>query len=351
MLHADLALTRGTLDLALALEVADGEVVALLGPNGSGKTTALRAIAGLQPISSGRIDLDGTTLDEPATGTFVDPSDRHIGVVFQDHLLFPRLSVLDNVAFGLRARGERRAAARAAATATLDRLGLADLADARPHELSGGQSQRVALARALATAPRLLLLDEPLASLDATARVAVRTELRHDLVAAGGPRLLVTHDAVDAAVLADRLVVVESGRVVQSGTVEEVSTRPASRFVADLLQVDLLNGDGDGAHAVRLASGAVLTLADPVRSGPVSVAVRPRAVALHAHRPEGSPRNAWEATVALVEVDVDRARVRLDGPVPVTAEVTPAAVRELALAAGATVWASVKAVDLVAYAR
>lgn len=351
MLDADIALTRGTLELELALQVADGEVVALLGPNGSGKTTTLRAIAGLQPIEAGRVELEGTVLDEPSTHTFVQPSDRRIGYVFQDHLLFPRMSVLDNVAFGLRSRGVRRAAARATAATTLDRLGLTDLAGARPHELSGGQSQRVALARALATAPRLMLLDEPLASLDATARTAVRTELRHDLVAVGGPRLLVTHDAVDAAVLADRLVIVEDGRVVQSGTVEEVSTRPASRFVADLLHVDLLSGVGDGRHAVRLASGAVLTLADPVPDGQVWLAVRPRAVALYATRPEGSPRNTWEATVGLVEVDVDRSRVQLVGPVPVTAEVTPAAVRDLGIATGTTVWASVKAVDLVAYER
>jgi molybdate transport system ATP-binding protein len=351
MLDTRIGLSVGTLDLDIDLEVADGEVVALLGPNGSGKTTTLRAIAGLHPIEHGRISLDGRVLDDPAAGTFIEPADRDIGVVFQDHLLFPRMDVLDNVAFGARARGEGRAAARDAARATLSRFGIEDLASARPSELSGGQSQRVALARAVATVPRLLLLDEPLASLDATSRASVRTELRLDLLEVGGPRLLVTHDPVDAAVLADRLVVLDAGRVVQSGPVEDVALRPASQFVADLLGVNLVHGRATDAHTVELASGGLLTLADLLPGPQVSVAIRPQAVALHAHRPDGSPRNTWEATVADIEATTDRVRVRLDGPVPVTAEVTPAAVAELGLIAGSTVWASIKAVDLTAYER
>ena len=351
MLDARIGLTVGTLDLDIDIEVADGEVLALLGPNGSGKTTTLRAIAGLHPIEQGRISLDGRILDDPAAGTFVEPADRDIGVVFQDHLLFPRMDVLDNVAFGARARGAGRAAARDAARSTLSRFGIEDLASARPSELSGGQSQRVALARAVATAPRLLLLDEPLASLDATSRASVRAELRRDLLEFGGPRLLVTHDPVDAAVLADRLVVLDAGQVVQAGPVEEVALRPASQFVADLLGVNLVHGRSRDAHTVELASGGLLTLADPLPGPQVSVAIRPQAVALHAHRPDGSPRNTWEATVADIESTTDRVRVRLDGPVPVTAEVTPAAVAELGLVAGSTVWASIKAVDLTAYER
>lgn len=356
MLTARIVLTRGELTLDLELEVADREVVALLGPNGSGKTTTLRAIAGLEPLESGRVTLvDGgagtRVLEDPATATFVEPAARHLGVVFQEHLLFPRLSVLDNVAFGLRTQGVGRNAARSTAREVLQRFDLADLASARPRELSGGQSQRVAVARAVATAPAALLLDEPLASLDASTRAAVRTELRRNLVEVSGPRLLVTHDPVDAAVLADRLVVLERGRVVQTGTVEEVSLRPASRFVADLVGVNLLHGAGEGTHTVRLDSGALLTLADAVPAGELSVAIRPQAIALHAHRPDGSPRNTWEANVAEIEVDRDRARVRLDGPVPATAEVTPASIRDLALEQGTAVWASVKAVDLTTYGR
>ncbi|MDQ3293661.1 MAG: ATP-binding cassette domain-containing protein, partial [Actinomycetota bacterium] len=184
----------GDLDLDIELRVGDGEVVALLGPNGAGKTTALRAIAGLQPLDGGRIELDGTVLDDPGTGAYVPTGDRPIGVVFQDYLLFPRQSTLDNVAFGLQARGRSKAAARAEARGWLERFGIADHADDKPAMLSGGQAQRVALARALATDPQLLLLDEPLAALDATTRLHVRTELRRHLATFDGARLLVTHD-------------------------------------------------------------------------------------------------------------------------------------------------------------
>jgi molybdate transport system ATP-binding protein len=348
VLEVDCSVQVGTLALDVSLSVADGEVVALLGPNGAGKSTALRAVAGLQPIDRGTIRLDGATLDDPATGEFVPPEHRPIGLVFQDHVLFPRMSALENVAFGLRARGVARAEAREAAAAWLDRFGISDHA-ARPSALSGGQSQRVALARTLATEPRLLLLDEPLASLDASIRGHVRSELRRQLATFGGGRLLVTHDPLDALVLADRLVVLEQGSVTQTGTAAEVALRPRTRYVADLLGVCLIDAESDGDHAVKLASGARLTVADPVPGSRIAVAVRPRAVSLHRHRPEGSARNVWPATVRAVEAEHDRVRVGLDGPVPVTAEVTPAAVAELGLAPGAEVWASIKAVDLTCY--
>ena len=360
MLQATIRLRLGSLDLAVELDVADGEVVALLGPNGAGKTTVLRAIAGLAPLDAGRIALDGQVLDDPAAATFVPTAERPIGVVFQDYLLFPRMTALDNVAFGLRARGVPRAQARARADEWLDRVGLPDVAQARPPALSAGQAQRVALARALAIDPRLLLLDEPLAALDARSRVHVRAELRRHLAVFGGARLLVTHDPVDAAVLADRLVVVEAGRVTQTGTTADVTRHPRSPYVAELVGVNLLHGRAAGEHIVRLAGGAELVLADrlpgqPGRpgepGGEVAVALRPQAITLHPARPEGSARNCWAATVGDVEADRDRVRVQLDGPVPAVAEVTPAAVAELGLAPGTPVWASVKAVDLTAYER
>jgi molybdate transport system ATP-binding protein len=220
-----------------------------------------------------------------------------------------------------------------------------------PNQLSGGQRQRVALARALATEPRLLLLDEPLSALDASARQAVRGELRRHLRAFAGGRLLITHDPVDALVLAERLAILEAGRITQVGPTVEVARRPASRYTADLLGVNLLHGEATGDHAVRLASGAELTVADRVPGSSVAVAVRPQAVALHRHRPEGSPRNTWPATIAEVHPERDRVRVTLDGPVPLSAEVTPAAVAELDLVPGAAVWASIKAVDLTTYER
>ena len=262
MLRAEVDVRLPDLHLQLDLRVDDGEVVALLGPNGAGKTTALRAIAGLRPLDAGRIELDGRVLDEPAAGTFVPPEQRSVGVVFQDHLLFPHLTALENVAFGLRARGVRRREARAAAQAWLDRMGLADVAGARPRTLSGGEAQRVALARALAVEPRLLLLDEPLAALDAGTRVRVRADLRRHLAAFPGGRLLVTHDPLDAIVLADRLVILERGRVTQTGTPAEVTARPASRYVAQLVGINLLFGTAAGERTVRLDTGGELTLAD-----------------------------------------------------------------------------------------
>ena len=359
MLYADVALRLGSLDLAAAVEVADGEVVALLGPNGAGKSTFLRAVAGLVPLDRGRIVVDGQILDDPASATLVPTYQRPVGVVFQDHLLFPRLSAIDNVAFGLRAHGMRKAEARRRAAGWLERVGLADHAAARPRALSGGQSQRVALARALATEPRVLLLDEPLAALDARTRLHMRAELRRHLATFPGARLLVTHDPIDALVLADRLVVLEAGRVTQDAGTAEVVRRPRSRYVAELVGVNLLHGTAAGDHRVRLAGGAELVVADPVPATDVAVAVRPQAVTIHRHEPEGSARNVWPATVADLEARDDRVRVQLAGPVGaggsgaagLVAEVTPAAVAALELAPGTGVWATVKAVDLTVYER
>jgi molybdate transport system ATP-binding protein len=351
VLDATLGVHLGTFHLDLALQVDDHEVVALLGANGAGKTTVLRTIAGLQPLDAGRITVDGTVLDDPATDTFVPTSHRPIGVVFQDYLLFPRLSALDNVAFGLRARGLTKADARTRAHHWLRRLDIDDHADAKPRTLSGGQAQRVALARALATDPRLLLLDEPLAALDASTRLQVRTELRRHLATFAGARLLVTHDPVDALVLADRLVIVEAGRVTQTGTPADVTARPASRYVAQLVGINLLHGTATDDHTIRLATGATLTVADPLPGTDIAIAIRPQAIALHRHQPHGSPRNTWQATITDLEADRDRVRVTLDGPIPATAEITPAAVADLDLTPGTPIWATVKATDLTAYQR
>jgi molybdate transport system ATP-binding protein len=351
VLHARVELRLGPLDLDVDLEVADGEVVGLVGPNGAGKTTLLRAIAGLQPLDRGRVEVGGRVVDAPDDGIFVPPAERPIGVVFQDHLLFPRMSARDNVAFALRARGVDRRTARARADEWLSRFGLGDHAAHRPAALSGGQAQRVALARALATSPSVLLLDEPLAALDAQVRVEVRAELRHHLESFSGARLLVTHDPVDAMILADRLVVLEHGHAVQSGSATDIARQPRSQYVAEFIGVNRLDGVAVAAHTVRLDTGAEITLADPVTLGPVAVMIRPQAVALYRDRPEGSPRNAWPVTVAGVEVEPDRARVQLAGAVPLVAEVTPASVTELALTNGAELWATVKAVEIAAYPR
>jgi molybdate transport system ATP-binding protein len=346
-LEAAVVRTLGRFQLDVHLSTKSGETVAVLGPNGSGKTTLFRCLAGLLPIDAGRIELDGEPLDDPAADVFVRPEHRPVSVVFQDYLLFPNLTALENVAFGLRARGAEKARARAQAGAWLERVGLADHAHHRPRGLSGGQAQRVALARALATEPRLLLLDEPLAALDAGTRGDVRRDLRRHLTTFDGVRLLVTHDPVDAYALADRVIILEQGHVVQSGTLADVTAQPRSRYIADLVGVNLLRGTGtDGA--ITTATGGRVVPADPV-NGEAFAVIQPHSVALYPSPPSGSPRNVWAATVADVDRQADRVRVRLAGDVPLVAEITPAALDALTLQPGDRIWATVKATEITTY--
>ena len=328
-----------------ALTVRPGETVGVVGPNGAGKTTLLRTIAGLRALSSGHITLDDDVLDDPVTGVFVPPERRPIGVVFQDNQLFPHLSALENVAFGLRTRGVRKAAANHRAAAWLDRVGLGGRANARPSELSGGQSQRVALVRALAPEPKLLLLDEPLAALDATTRDEVRHDLRLQLSAFDGIRIVVTHDPIDAAVLADRIVVIDAGRVVQEGTPAEITARPRTPWVATLVGTNLFAGAAVGGD-ITLTVGGILHAAGDAPDGNVFAVVHPRGVALHTHEPTGSPRNTWQGRVSSVVPVGDRVRVRVDANPPITAELTGGAAAALGLSPGLAVWVAVKATEL-----
>ena len=346
MLRVDIQLRLGTLDLAVAFEVAPGEVVAVLGPNGAGKTTLLRAIAGLIPITKGSVVLDDVVLEDTATRTYVPTERRPIGVVFQSYLLFPHLTVIDNIAFGLRSRG-RGATARSIALGWLERMDLAAYADARPSALSGGQAQRVALARALATDPRLLLMDEPLAALDASSRVSVRRDLKRALTEFGGVRLLVTHDPLEAIALSDRLLILEGGRVLQTGTPAQVTQRPRSRYVADLVGVNLLRGHASGGH-IAIEGGGTLTSIDGA-DGDVFAMVYPRNVALHRTQPEGTPRNVWSGRITSLDRQGDRVRVTVGGTPLLVAEVTTAAVHELHLAEGGEVWVSLKAAEVEVY--
>jgi molybdate transport system ATP-binding protein len=344
-LNAALRVTRGTFDLELDLTIAPGEVVALLGPNGAGKSTALRALAGLSPLTSGSITLGASTWDGPEE--FLHPEQRPIGVVFQDYLLFAHMTALENVAFGLRARGTRRAEAREQAAHWLGRVGLEDYAQRKPRRLSGGQAQRVALARALATGPSLLLLDEPLAALDATTRLQVRSELGRHLAEFGGHTLLVTHDPLDAMVLADRLVILEDGRAVQQGAPSEVARQPRTDYVANLVGLNLYRGTANGS-AVDLDGGGTITIAEPT-SGAVHVAFPPSAVSLHPARPDGSPRNTWPVTVAAIEQHAHTTRVRLDGSPSVLADITTATLADLRMRPGDEMWAAVKATETHSY--
>jgi molybdate transport system ATP-binding protein len=345
-LSADVALTLGELDLEVRLEIGDA-VVAVVGPNGAGKSTLLRAIAGLVPIDRGSVVIDGRRVDDSAANLHVPPEDRHLGVMFQDNLLFAHLSALDNVAFGLRARHVPRAEARRRAAEWLERVGLDGLGGHRPRQLSGGQAQRVALARVLATEPTVLLLDEPLAAVDASARTDLRQFLREELRRYPGSRLVVTHDPIEAASLADQLLVLENGHVSQQGPLADVTAHPRSEWVATMVGLNLLAGAAHGT-TVALPNGETLVIPTST-TGPVFAAFRPNAVTLHRTCPDGSARNTWPGTASELYPAGDRARIRVEGPVPLVAEVTASAVAELNLADGGPVWAAVKATEIDVY--
>ena len=347
-LDAELRLSRGDFNLEVSLEAGRGEILALLGPNGAGKSSVLRALAGLVPLTEGQVLVDGNDV------TTTPVEHRPIGMVFQDYLLFPHLSALDNVAFGPRCRGVSRTEAKKQAGALLEHMGLAEYTLARPRTLSGGQAQRVALARALATRPRLLLLDEPMAALDVGTRVDVRARLGHLLEGFEGATILVTHDPLDAMVLADRIAVIESGRVVQQGTPTEMARRPRTPYVARLVGLNLFRGRAEGTSVVLEEHGpdgpVTVEVYEP-HAGPARIAFPPRAVALHPKRPHGSPRNVWRLFVDGIERHGDQVRVHLEGPPSLAADISPAALAELGLHRGDAVWAGVKAAEVECYPR
>ena len=347
-LSADVQLRRGTLDLSVDIEVRPGEVLALLGPNGAGKSTLLRCLAGLAAVDAGRIMIDSNAVDDPAVAAFVEPEDRSVGFVFQNYVLFEHMTIVENVAFGLRASGTPKARALATAHDWLKRVGLAELAAVRPKALSGGQAQRVALVRALATSPRVLLLDEPLAALDVGTRATVRRDLHRHLESFEGMAILVTHDPVDAYALADRVAILDAGRIVQIGTLTEVTARPRSRYVADLVGVNLVSGDvSEGVLAT--SSGARVVIAD-APTGPSLAIIRPHSISLVRDHPEGSSaRNVWAGTVAEIDRLGERARVSIDGLLPLTAEITVAALEAMQLRSGDDLFATVKATDIEVY--
>jgi molybdate transport system ATP-binding protein len=346
-LDAHVVVHRPRFDIDVEISGQPGDVVALLGPNGAGKTTCLRAMAGLQPIDDGQIVIGGVVVENPSLHIRVAAAQRDVGLVFQDHLLFPHLSVRDNVAFGLRARRTAKQQARSTASAWLQRLGIGDLADRKPRRLSGGQAQRVAIARALATTPSLLLLDEPLAALDAGGKVTLRSELRRHLAEFPGVAVLVSHDALDALMLADLLVVLDRGMVVQRGTPEQVSTHPRSDHVARLVGLNLVRGTADGRLVTTSNGVQLVSVTDS--TGDVFASFRPSAVALDTHRPTGSQRNAWQTQITELAPYGDVVRLHLQGELDLIADVTPQAIASLALDIGDQVWAAVKATEISVY--
>jgi molybdate transport system ATP-binding protein len=333
----------GAFELDAALAVGAGECVALAGPSGAGKTSLLRVVAGLLHPREGHVVCGEETWLDTAHGVDIPPERRRCGYVFQDYALFPHLSAWRNVAYAL-PRENRRARA----LALLDRFGVADRADADPRELSGGERQRVALARALATEPRALLLDEPLSALDARTRARAARELAATLHEVGVPALLVTHDFAEAALLGDRVAVVDAGRVVQTGQASELAARPRSAFVADFTGAVVLTGTAwtgaGGVTHVALDGGGQIVSTDPA-SGRVAASVHPWdiAIAPQADPRQGSAQNRVRARVASITTVGNRVRLGLDAAQPLSAEVTAAAVSDLGLARGSAVTATWKA--------
>ncbi|MEO7448436.1 MAG: ABC transporter ATP-binding protein [Humibacillus sp.] len=347
-LDARIRLSRGLIDIDVALQATPGQVVGVLGPNGGGKTTTVLALAGVLALADGHIRVGGQVWDDGRRA--VPPERRAVGLMLADSLLFPHLRALDNVAYGPRSRGVGRGPARERAEAELARVGLADRTTARPSELSSGQQARVALARALATDPALLLLDEPLAALDPDTRARTRSDLAARLAAYDGVTVLVTHDPLDALTLADVLVFVEDGHVTQSGTPAAVLSEPRSAYVGTVVGLNLYAAQGDSRGHVLTGAGGLIVTTSPTE-GPVWATVPPSAVALHRHEPEGSARNHWRLRIASVTMQGQSARVGLVGDLPLTAEVTLESVTALALQVGQEVWASVKATEVRTYPR
>lgn len=351
----DCALTAraGTLRLDAALSARPGRPVALIGANAAGKTTLLRCLAGLHRPDDGRIEVDGDTWYDAGRRIDRPAHRRAVGLVPQQGVLFPHLDVAGNVAYGLRSARPRLGGdeVRRRTGEALERFGLLALARRRPEKLSGGERQRVALARATVLDPALLLLDEPLSALDAASRAAVRASLRQLLRDRAASTVLVTHDARDALELAADAVVLEEGRVVQSGTPSELAQRPRSAPVAGLMGQNWLPGTAVGRDGevwtVEAGDLRVLAVADesepPQLGAPAYVLVDPRDVTLHREAPEGSAQNALRASVAGVVDAGGPLRVTLDCRPPLVVEITRRAGAAMHVEAGAAVWASFKA--------
>jgi molybdate transport system ATP-binding protein len=331
--------------LDVALEVPSGQTLGLLGANGSGKSSVLALLAGLLRPDRGECSLDGEVLFGP--GVWMPPHARKVGLLAQDPLLFPRMSVLENVAFGPRSSGRSAAQARAVAEHWLAEVDAADLAERKPGQLSGGQQQRVALARALATQPGLLLLDEPLSATDVEVAALMRQTLRR--VLAGRTSVIVTHQVLDAVLLCDQVAILDAGHVVEQGSTETVLRRPRSAFAASISGLNMVRGRATGPDSMAAPDGLVVH-GEPdleLRPGEAVLAVfRPEAVSVHRSTPGGSPRNHFAGRVSFIEPQAHLVRVRM---ADLSADITADSVARLGLGVGDEVVFAVKAAEVALY--
>ncbi|WP_304115889.1 sulfate/molybdate ABC transporter ATP-binding protein [Mycolicibacterium bacteremicum] len=333
-------------DVDIDITLADGEVLAVLGPNGAGKSTLLQLISGLLLPDTGRISLGDVVLTDTATGTFVPPHARGVAMLSQQAMLFPHMTAEANVAYAPRCRGLSRSAARAQAHRWLAAVGAGELAARKPAELSGGQAQRIAVARALAAEPRLLLLDEPMAALDVMSAPALRRLLREILGRGAGPArtaVIVTHDLLDALAIADKVVVIDGGRVVEHGPVRDVLSAPRSDFAARIAGVNLVSGVLAEPGVLRTHWGATISGLGELAAGAPGVALfRPSAVAVHLNAPHASPRNVIDVQIAELDIHGSTVRVRgaeqPDGSTGLAADITASAAADLDLQIGQRVY-------------
>jgi len=344
-------LARGPFRLDAAFEVPAGETLALVGPSGAGKSTCLAAVAGLLGLDAGWVSVGDEVWCDPERGVDLPPHARRVGFVHQEFALFPHLTVIDNVRYGARARRLGHEAATREANRWIERLGIGAFAERSVGALSGGQRQRTALARALASGARVLLLDEPFSSLDASTRHAVRRELSGFLREIRLPTVLVTHDPTDALTVADRIAVLEEGRLSQVGGAEELLSRPGTPFVAALFGLNFHRAVLGGGEGLREAAvgGVVFHVLAEEPSGPVALAFPPSAVTLSPEKPAGSAQNTFRGVVREAVPLADRTRVVLDCGVTLAADVVREAAASLRLAPGHEVWASVKATAIQIY--
>ncbi len=355
MLVADLAERRGSFELAVSLAAPAGATTVLVGESGAGKTSILRLLAGLDHPDRGSIKLDSDVYVDTSAGLRRAAWTRDVGYVAQDFSLFPHLTVFENVAFGLRASGVARTELETRVEDALNRTGVVGLSERLPGELSGGQQQRAAVARAVVLRPRLLLLDEPLSALDVQTRRQLRGELRALLRELPCVTIYVTHSPLEAVLFGDQIVVVEEGRVTQSGSREELLRRPRSRYVAELIGTNLFVGRwampvGDGP-VVRTSEGA-LEVGNVPSEGAVFGTVNPREITLSLAAPAGSAQNVFAGPVLEVAPEPpggERVRVVVGTEPLIVAEVTDAAVASLGLREGMLVYAAFKATGVQTY--